>query len=285
MPPDLESKPEPRACVDCGEVQEPTWLGHADKFEPHWYVGLNSHGRCPQCQSLFEIRQEQAEKRTRFLRKLREEMGIDIGTYADMRMDTYNPENESQHKAKQVAEEFLEDMVGKPCFIPGVWFWSSKNGIGKTHLSVAIMHEAIERGWSAFIAVEPALVRDMRAGFALGKGNGNPELEELAAESKRLAERTIQRAIAVDILVLDDLGRAHIASSGGLEWLRNEVLFPILDARHHQQKTTIVTSNFSPSSIRARIGGAAADRLLGLCPIHIEMDGESKRYDYTRGGM
>lgn len=279
VPPDFDTVPDPVECAECGEPVLPVWVGRVSQGKSPFWHSDNLHDACRSVRGLREeLARVHAERKAHLVEKLREDAGIDIGVFGKMRFDTYEPETEMQQRALAAARRIagLITKQGEPEFIQGIWLWSKLNGIGKTHLSVAIVDAALNAGWTAYILVEPALVKDMRDGF--GATNKESEfLRQQASEANARAQQTIERAKTVDLLLLDDLGRGHVSTNTGSQWLQNDVMFPILDARYHRQLSTIVTSNFPPDQIMTRLGTANADRLEGLCPFSFEMDGESHR--------
>ena len=278
-PPDMDSRPEPVTCPECGQPVIPAWVGRVPQGNvPFWFVD-DMHQPCRQVKQIREdLARVRAERRERFIAQLREDAGIDIGDYKQMRFENYEPVHEMQIVALSIAKRFIERMkeAGRDDLVPGIWLWSAKNGIGKTHLAIAVLDAVLNMGRTAYILVEPELVKNMRDGF--GASNKESEaLREIAAEAAARAQQQIAWAKEVDVLLLDDMGRGHIATASGSRWVQDEVYFPILDERYRRQRTTIVTSNFDPDVVSKRMGTANADRLLGMCPYRCEMQGESRR--------
>jgi DNA replication protein DnaC len=109
-------------------------------------------------------------------------------------------------------------------------------GVGKSTLAFAAAVAAIEEsklGWSRkvrWVAVRPLLAA-VRASF-----NGGPAPDiDLGPET--------------DVLVLDDLG-AERATEWTRDWLAN-----VIEQRYDHGQCTIVTTNYPPSRLAARLGG------------------------------
>jgi len=85
----------------------------------------------------------------------------------------------------------------------------------------------------------------------------------------------LYRYIAAQVLIVDDLGKEALASDWG-----REQLFHVIDTRVNDGLPMVITSNWGPDNLAARLGenyGAAiVDRLLGACVI-VELTGESLR--------
>lgn len=120
------------------------------------------------------------------------------------------------------------------------------NGIGKTHLAVAVLRELAEvkkvRGqfWDFH-----ELMREIRASY-------NPDVRMTETE-------VLDPIINTDVLVLDDLGAWKMT-----DWM-NDTLFYILNQRYVHQRPSIITTNFEDkdgAEIRRldREGGDATDR-------------------------
>jgi DNA replication protein DnaC len=124
--------------------------------------------------------------------------------------------------------------------------FTGSNGIGKTHLAVAVLREVGEakkaRGqfWDFH-----ELMREIRSSY-------NPDVRMTETE-------VLDPIIKTDILVLDDLGAWKMT-----DWM-NDTLFYILNQRYVHQRPSIITTNFEdrePADIRRmdQSGGDATDR-------------------------
>ena len=124
--------------------------------------------------------------------------------------------------------------------------FTGSNGIGKTHLAVAVLRELAEakrvRGqfWDFH-----ELMREIRSSY-------NPDVKMTETE-------VLDPIINTDILVLDDLGAWKMT-----DWM-NDTLFYILNQRYVHQRPSIITTNFEDkdaSEIRRldSAGGDASDR-------------------------
>lgn len=151
------------------------------------------------------------------------------------------------------------------------------NGIGKTHLAVAVLRELAEsKGIRGAFWDFNELMREIRASY-------DPEV--------RMTEtQVLDPIIRTDLLVLDDLGAWKMT-----DWM-NDTLFHILNQRYLHQRPSIITTNFEdrdPDEIRdrdargvsaleqreylvERIGNRLRSRLMEMCVV-IRMRGTDHR--------
>jgi DNA replication protein DnaC len=125
-------------------------------------------------------------------------------------------------------------------------------GVGKTHLAIALMKEAIRRKGARAVFYETRellkLVRDTYTNQA--------EATEL---------EVLRPVLEADLLVLDDLGREKKS-----EWVE-ETLGLVVNTRYSERRTTVVTTNLQdvdntdPSSVALQLGLRIRSRLLEMC--------------------
>jgi DNA replication protein DnaC len=139
-----------------------------------------------------------------------------------------------QSRALRLAEQFAADpWQGRSLFT-----LIGSNRTGKTHLAAAIVNALLERGEPIWFMGVPALLDDLRNGYA-----DNTYHQRLLA---------VQQA---QLLVLDDLGADHTQSGEpyAVAWSHDK-LFQIIDHRLLHQLPTIVTTNCLPVMLPPRIG-------------------------------
>jgi DNA replication protein DnaC len=112
-------------------------------------------------------------------------------------------------------------------------------GCGKTHLAVAIAHEALRQGQSALFIVVPDLLDHLRATFG-------PNSETSFDERFETVRQT-------PLLILDDLG-----SQSATPWAK-EKLFQLLNHRYVTQLPTVITTNLRLSEIEPRLRSRLTD--------------------------
>ena len=150
--------------------------------------------------------------------------------------------------------------------------FTGQNGVGKTHLAVAVLRELAEvkkaRGqfWDFH-----ELMREIRSSY-------NPDVRMTETE-------VLDPIIKTDILVLDDLGAWKMT-----DWM-NDTLFYILNSRYLARRPTLITTNFQDVSGREaasanhmvrreylvdRIGLRLRSRLAEMC-LPVQLEGEDFR--------
>lgn len=130
-------------------------------------------------------------------------------------------------------------------------------GIGKTHVVKALGHEACRRGHDVLFRSTQRL------------------LSEVLSDSAEHADRTLRRAIAVDLLILDDFAFRK------LDQKEAEMLYVLAEERVGKA-STVLTSNRPPEDWYgifpdAVVGGAVLDRLVSSAVKLIATSGRSYR--------
>jgi DNA replication protein DnaC len=148
-------------------------------------------------------------------------------------------------------------------------------GIGKTHLSVAILRYVILRKGAR------GLFYDVRDLLRIIRSTYNPLV--------RTAEMDILRPVMeADLLVLDDIGSEKTS-----EWVE-ETMNLIVNTRYNERRHTIFTSNYEDTpddaaaegpefTLKERIGFRIHSRLHEMCDF-LEFDGADYRHAPTNAG-
>ena len=148
-------------------------------------------------------------------------------------------------------------------------------GVGKTHLSIAILNQVLSRHDSSARFVDEAeLLRSLQ--YSYGRDSQSSEEELL---------RPLRRA---DLLVWDDLGTGRPT-----DWVR-ETIHTIINHRYTNQRITIFSSNWKlpektgverlsrEPTLSDRIGERLYSRVLEMCEI-VEMKGPDFRMVHKAG--
>ena len=145
------------------------------------------------------------------------------------------------------------------------------NGVGKTHLAVAVLRELMTRkGVRGQFWDFHELIREIRNSY-------NPE-------TKTSELMVLEPVVEADVLLLDDLGAWKMT-----DWM-NDTLFYVLNSRYLAKRATIITTNYqdadrekvlaAASRAQGVPGGedraAAAVRLMEMCVV-ISMTGPDRR--------
>jgi DNA replication protein DnaC len=144
-------------------------------------------------------------------------------------------------------------------------------GIGKTHIAVAVLKEAIRRCGARGLFYETSdLLRVIRNTYS-------PLIRTAEVE-------VLQPVMEAELLVLDDLGREKPS-----EWVE-ETLNLIINTRYNQRRPTVLTTNYEeaadqtdPNSLLVRIGSRMHSRLYEMCEI-LEFEGADYRHLPPNGG-
>lgn len=140
-------------------------------------------------------------------------------------------------------------------------------GVGKTHLSAAILRGLIEKGIPCLFYESGTLLKEIQSSY-------NPVSQ--TSESKVLAS-----VYETDVLVLDELG-----ATKPTDWVR-DTMMQIINTRYNDRRLTIFTTNYhderSPSSeetLEDRIGVRLRSRLFEMCKtVQIEGEDYRRRFD------
>ncbi len=221
---------------------------------------------CPHCSGSGWEKNEQTGgvRRCRCVDQQRIERLLDdarIPTrYESCDLESYKPSSPLQRKAKADVTKFLEKY---PLVDVGLLFLGPC-GVGKTHLSVALLKRIIpERGDRGLFYDFRDLLREIQSSW-------NPVSQTSELEIMR-------PVLEADILVLDELG-----ANKPTEWVR-DTMSHIINCRYNDRKLTIFTSNYldnpvnpGEESLTDRIGMRLRSRLYEMCKV-IEIDGEDFR--------
>jgi DNA replication protein DnaC len=177
--------------------------------------------------------------------------------------------NDSHRDALSISRQFVKNF---PAQEVGLMFIGSC-GVGKTHLSVAIIREIIEKKKTPCVFYDfRELIRDIQSSYTP---------EAIVSESEVLAP-----VFEAAVLVLDELGAKRTTA-----WVE-EMIFYIINQRYNQKKLTILTSNYLDTEEEAdgrealykkggetlvdRIGVRLRSRLYEMCKV-VEMWGDDYR--------
>jgi DNA replication protein DnaC len=181
-------------------------------------------------------------------------------------MVTYRPDQDNQtlmkafHYAFRFAREF-------PAVERGILFTGTV-GVGKTHLSVAIMNGLLEKGVPCLFYEFGALLKEIQDSY-------NP-----VAQTSEL--RVLAPVYETDVLVLDELGAMRPS-----DWVR-DTMMQIINRRYNDRKLTIFTTNYlderqheRDETLEDRIGVRLRSRLYEMCRT-VKMVGPDYRRAHAR---
>ena len=231
---------------------------------------------CPECKQKREERErlEAAEENRLRLIALREKWRKSCGVPLWMLDKTFeNFEADLQKAAYKQAFNYanqlsLDDPIGYPSLI----LYSEGNGVGKTHLAIAVVNKAID-SWNGDpdrsvcpIRFEsgPGLIRRIRATYNIGIDAYHEREEDVYNQLR-----------GVRLLILDDVGKEKPSEH------TREVYFYIIDERYKAGLPVVITSNLpldGQLSLSELMGVSTVDRLIGMSRGKvIELKGKSYR--------
>ncbi|MBO5164166.1 MAG: ATP-binding protein [Ruminococcus sp.] len=112
-------------------------------------------------------------------------------------------------------------------------------GLGKTHISLAIANEVLQKGYSVIYDSIINILRDI-------------EKEHFSHEK---SSEMLDLITDTDLLILDDLGTEFESK------FYNSAIYNIINSRLIKEKPTIINTNMDFSAISARYGGKVASRI------------------------
>ena len=188
--------------------------------------------------------------------------------YSECSLSNYHPVkgNGAQLMAFNYAYRLVHDY---PLVDRGLLFVGPV-GVGKTHLSVAILRDLIEKkGMPGLFYEFGSLLKEIQNSY-------NPLSQ--TSELKVLAP-----VFEAEVLVLDELG-----ASKPTDWVR-DTMMQIINTRYNDKKLTIFTTNYldgrrneRDETLEDRIGVRLRSRLYEMCKtVHIEGEDYRKKFDAT----
>ena len=189
--------------------------------------------------------------------------------YTNCSFDNFETHNESHRHARKIAQKFVKDY---PALNSGLLF-IGPCGVGKTHLSVAIMSDLIwKKTISCYFCDFRELIRNIQSSYS--------------TESRITESAVLYPIFQKDLLVLDELGAKRTTA-----WVE-ETVFYIINHRYNHKKLTVFTSNYlddgeeedtrdsffkrKDDSLVDRIGIRLRSRLYEMCKI-VNIEGDDYR--------
>jgi len=225
--------------------------------------GVEEAFPCPKCQ-------------TRLKQQERLQLAEIPPRYFDRGFDVYSIHHPSQENALKRAIEYVESFPK----VPRGLLFLGPCGVGKTHLSVALLKNLVQdRGVSGRFVDEAELLRRLQYSY----GPESPDTER----------DVLLPLMDVDLLVWDDLGTGRPT-----DWVRETVRM-VINHRYTYRKQTIISSNWplksaardtwvsgraAEQTLPERIGKRLFSRIMEMCEI-VEIDGPDARTEIHKAGM
>ncbi len=172
---------------------------------------------------------------------LKKEMPLDECSFENFDLNFYSKDGENPRKRMTSILKLCREYVNKfePQKAENLLFMGSP-GLGKTHLTLAIVSGVVEKGFMAFYGPAENL-------FALVSS------ERFSGENKGSYEAMLN----CDLLVIDDLG-----TELSTEFSRS-VFYNLINSRLLCKKPTVINTNLTMKEIADRYGERIASRLIG----------------------
>lgn len=181
--------------------------------------------------------------------------------YIECSLQSYKPTpgNASQLMAFNYAFRLVREY---PAVDRGLLFMGPC-GVGKTHLSVAILRGLVEKGVACLFYEFGSLLKEIQNSYNL--------------VSQTSEVRVLAPVYDAEVLVLDELG-----TSKPTDWVR-DTMMQIINTRYNERKITIFTTNYSDvrssnseETLEDRIGTRLRSRLYEMCKT-VQLEGEDYR--------
>lgn len=171
--------------------------------------------------------------------------------FRNRRFANFRPHSVQARHALEAAKQLVAGDIQALALIGAV-------GTGKSHLTTAIIADAVRKGESCKWVSVPDLLRELKATFIKG--------------SETTTEEVLARLERPDLLVLDEIGAAT-----GSTW-ELATLSALIDERYRNGGAIVLTGNVS--DLANGIGERGADRIdeMGVC---VTLTGESYRSKAT----
>lgn len=219
-------------------------------------VDLKSLGGIRRVPVMCKCRSEEVERTRRKdeIRQMKQKLSEEGMTDPAYLQNTFAADDRHDAQTSDLCRKYVDGWDNAKRSNLGILFYGDR-GTGKSFMACCIANALLDKG-------VPVCVTNI--------GRMLNQLSGFDGDKQRILDRLQQYSL----LVIDDLGTERDTS---YSW---EQVFGIFDARSRCKKPLIVTTNLTmqelehPSSVTA---GRVYDRVMGMCPIRIKMQGKSRR--------
>jgi DNA replication protein DnaC len=182
--------------------------------------------------------------------------------YRDCTIEGFYDKGPELKKAKRTAREFVDRFP----FVDAGLLFLGPSGLGKTHLSCAILSELIS-------------TKGVRGLYADSSNLMNRIATTFRPESESSREAVLAPYIGAELIVLDEIG-----ATPPHPWVQ-DVLYDLLNTRYNQKRITIVTTNYADEpeaapgpkmTLEDRVGYRTRSRLYEMC-LAVPLSGDDYR--------
>lgn len=210
---------------------------------------LDVHYTCPNCQDTGYVINQRCQCLDKLLKQLAYEKVSESGGMGDCRFDnfriSYYPDAPQEGKCpRHVMTSILKNCQDYAAhFHPQAdsLLFRGHTGLGKTHLSLAIAHQVVEKGYGVYY-VSCQRLMDLLEAQHFGRSVDGTDYQQLVSDC--------------DLLILDDLG-AEFSTNFTVAALQN-----LINARLTKNRPTIISTNLDTKLLGERYGERVVSRLL-----------------------
>ena len=157
-----------------------------------------------------------------------------LSYYADLPSEQYYTMQQVFAACQQYAADFSPETAGNLYLCGGT-------GLGKTHLSLAIANEVLQKGYN--VIYDSAI-------------NLMHTLDQEQFRKTRESEDTLPALLGCDLLILDDFGTEFDTA------FSRSMLYTIINSRVNARRPMIVSTNLNSQEVKERYGDRILSRLL-----------------------
>lgn len=178
-------------------------------------------------------------------------------------LGSYETITEEQKRLKRIAEEYLKHTTKDN--IPSIGYFG-QSGVGKTHLTIAIANELMDRGIPVFYMPYVERISELK--------NLNRD-SETVEDYRKLMERLKNTRV----LLIDDLFKGAKDRENKINPVDKKIIFEILNYRALNGKPVIFSSEFTPDQI-LKIDEAEGGRIIEMCGKYISISKKDSTNNY-----
>lgn len=165
-------------------------------------------------------------------------------TFDSFSLDFYRANPEIFEKMKhnyEYVKRFAEEFSASKCVNIALF---GGTGLGKTHLSTAAARTVIDRGFDVLYVTAVGMIADFEK-ERFGSGYSDTDVESLG------------RYYDCDLLIIDDIG-TEVTNQFTVS-----VLYNVINTRISKQRSTVISTNLTPTELRSRYWDRIVSRIFG----------------------
>ena len=190
---------------------------------------------------------------------------IELSSFSNFNLELYPQEleNKGQSSRRKMTDiyMFAEKWSREFSLTSQSLLFAGPTGLGKTHLSLAIANNVIDKGFYVLYASAQDYIL---------------ELEKERFNSQNQSSSTLEAMIDCDLLIIDDLGVEFTTS------FVTSVVYNVINSRLMQQKPTIINTNLTLKELEDKYTARIISRIIGNFAVKI-FSGEDIRIKKLRG--